>query len=144
MKSVVLDTNVYVDWLRSRDHHDLVVGAGVRRHMSAVVAMELRVGARTLPGRRAVQRVLRVFHRTGRVVVPAGSVFETAGDLLQPLSDAGLEIRRASLVNDVLIALSARTIGATVVTQDRDFEAIHRVVAFDLHILPRRAQGPRR
>lgn len=137
MKSVVLDTNVYIDWLARREHEDLVVGGGMRRHMSAVVAMELRVGARTLPGRRAVQRLLDGFRRTGRVIVPSAAVWTAAADLLQRLSDAGHEIRRASLPHDVLIALSARAMGATVVTQDHDFEAIRKIVPFDLHLVTR-------
>ena len=136
MKSVVLDTNVYVDWLARGEHPDLVLGLGLRRHMSAVVAMELRVGARTLPGRRAVQRLLRTFQRAGRVLTPTAAVFDEAGETLQQLSDAGREIRRASLSHDVLIALSARTIGATVITRDRDFEAIREVVRFDLQLVP--------
>ena len=137
MKTVVLDTNVYVDWLARRDHEELVLGGATRRHMSAVVAMELRVGARTLPGRRAVARVLATFARSGRVLVPTKAVWNAAGDVLQRLSDAGVEIRRASLSHDVLIALSARSIGATVVTQDRDFEVIRRVVPFELQLVVR-------
>lgn len=135
MKSVVLDTNIYVDWLAGGLHADLVIGPGLRRHMSAVVAMELRVGARTLRGRRAVQRITRTFQRTGRIIVPSAAVFELAGDTLQRLADAGREIRRASLSHDVLIALSARAIGATVITRDRDFEAIAAVTPFDLHLV---------
>ena len=104
--------------------------------MSAVVAMELRVGARTLPGRRAVQRLLRTFQRAGRVLTPTAAVFDDAGEALQRLSDGGREIRRASLSHDVLIALSARTIGATVITRDRDFEAIRDIVRFDLQLVP--------
>jgi len=34
-----------------------------------------------------------------------------------------------------LIALSARALGATVVTRDRDFEAIAAVTRFDLHVV---------
>ncbi|MFO0683643.1 MAG: type II toxin-antitoxin system VapC family toxin [Sandaracinus sp.] len=135
MKTVVLDTNLYVDWLARGDHEAWVVGPGLRRHMSAVVAMELRVGARTLPGRRAVQRLTETFHRTGRTVTPTAAVFEAAGEVLQRLADTGREIRRASLTHDVLIALSARAIGATVVTRDTDFEAIAAVSPFALHVL---------
>ncbi len=44
-------------------------------------------------------------------------------------------MRRASLVNDVLIALTARAIGATLYTADGDFEAIRQVRAFALRVV---------
>jgi len=60
-------------------------------------------------------------------------VFERAGSLLRRLKLAGREVRSAAFVNDVLIALSARSIGATVVTSNvRDFEAIRRIEPFAL------------
>jgi len=50
---------------------------------------------------------------------------------------AGHEIRRASLVNDLLIALTARQMGATVYTSDlQDFEAIRRIRDFSLRAVP--------
>jgi len=39
-------------------------------------------------------------------------------------------------VNDVLVALSARSIGATVVTMDADFNAIAEVIPFPVKIVP--------
>jgi predicted nucleic acid-binding protein len=43
----------------------------------------------------------------------------------------------ASLVRDVLIALTARTIGATLVTADAgDFEAIRALKRFSLQVVP--------
>lgn len=43
-----------------------------------------------------------------------------------------LTLDRASLVNDVLIALSARSLGATVLTADKDHDAIRAVLDFKL------------
>lgn len=49
---------------------------------------------------------------------------------------AGQEVRRASLVNDVLIALTARQLGATLCTaDDEDFRAIRRVRDFSLEVV---------
>jgi len=135
VKPAVLDTNVYVDWLSKRARPELVTGARHRLHLSAVVVMELRVGARSLPARRAVQRLLRAYQKVDRVVVPTATVLDTAGITLQRLADRGMEIRRASLSHDVLIALSARSIGATLLTRDRDYEAIREVVDFDLELI---------
>jgi predicted nucleic acid-binding protein len=44
------------------------------------------------------------------------------------------------LVNDVLIALSARSIGATVITQnERDFAAIQTIRPFKMALVPESA-----
>jgi predicted nucleic acid-binding protein len=51
------------------------------------------------------------------------------------LKDRGREIRRASLVGDVLIAHTARSVGAAVLTSDRDFEAIRSVLDFELEMV---------
>ncbi|MGH7332060.1 MAG: hypothetical protein ACREKS_04780 [Candidatus Rokuibacteriota bacterium] len=47
--------------------------------------------------------------------------------------EPGLRARIASLWNDALIALSARQIGASIITDNvRDFELLRRSVRFDL------------
>lgn len=63
-------------------------------------------------------------------------MFDEAGRVLRRLRDASREVRRASLVNDVLVALSARSIGATVATMDADFNAIADVIPFQVKIVP--------
>ena len=64
--------------------------------------------------------------------------FLSAGEMLAKLQEReGYDLKKtASITNDVLIALSARQIGATVITQNRkDFEAIRRSKHFDLLIM---------
>ena len=134
-RKVLLDTNVYIGWLNGGLHADLLLGPGLARYLSAVVAMELGVGARLLPARRALDQLVRAYQAGGRVVVPDAQVFDRAGRVLQRMRDDGRETRRASLVNDVLIALSARSIGATVVSADADFEVIETVVDFKLELI---------
>jgi len=47
--------------------------------------------------------------------------------------------KRFQMVNDTLIALSTRQIGATLITRNaRDFQAIHEVVPFRLVVVHRR------
>lgn len=78
------------------------------------------------------------FRRAGRILLPTASVYEEAGEvlrLLQTEMDYNLE-GAFSLTNDVLIALSARSIGATVLTQNRsDFEAIRAIRPFRLALV---------
>lgn len=137
LQKVVLDTNVHIDWMNKGRHEELMVGAGFVRYLSSVVQMELRAGARMLPARRALDHVVKAYRSAGRVVAPSPEVFDQAGHILRRLRDDGLEVRRASLVNDVLIALSARALGATVVTADHDYAAIRSVVEFKLQLIAR-------
>lgn len=137
MSRVLLDTNLYIDWIRSQAHERLVAGPGVGRVMSSVVVMELRAGATTASGRRAVDQLVRAYRASKRILSPSTAIFADAGDVLRSLRAAGHETRRASLVHDVLIALTARSIGATVFTRDAvDFAAIRAVRAFSLEAIP--------
>ena len=75
------------------------------------------------------------FDRLGRVVTPDARSWNLAGDVLGDIRrrEPGLRAKIASLWNDALIALSARQIGASVVTDNvRDFELLRRSVRFDL------------
>ena len=98
--------------------------------------MELRVGAATRPARRLLDQLVRAHTASARLVVPSASVFDEAGLVLRALRMAGREVRRAALVNDVLIALTARQIGATLYTANGDdFVAIRRVRDFSLQVV---------
>ena len=135
MKRVVFDTNIFVDWMRTGAHEEWILGADKVRVLSSVVEMELRAGAETSGARSAIERIVRA-HATGaRVLAPSAGVFARAGDLLRRLSSRGIEVRRAALVHDVLIALSARSIGATVVTRDIDFQTLRRHAHFELELV---------
>jgi predicted nucleic acid-binding protein len=132
LRKVLLDTNVYIDWLNQGLHEELMVGPGLVRYLSAVVQMELRIGAKMLPARRAVDQLSRAYRAAGRIITPSADLFDQAGRTLQRLREEGREVRRSSLVNDVLIALSARSLGAAVLTADEDYEAIRSVLDFKL------------
>jgi len=138
MRRRVFDTNIYVDWINSGLHEDVLFERGIVRHMSAVVLMELRAGAFAPKDRRLIERLERTFRAVERLVVPSQVVYSDAGDVLRLLqSRRGYRLRAShSIVNDVLIALSARTIGATVVTQNRDdYRAIHSIRPFQLQVV---------
>ena len=130
MKKVVLDTNLYVGWLNAGLHEDLILGPGFVRYLSGVVYMELAAGAQTTAARRALAQLRAGYERGDRFVLPSVNLYERAGYLLPKLRRSGHDVRRASFVNDVLIALSARSLGATVFTADADFEAIRAVEDF--------------
>lgn len=142
MQRVVIDTNVYVDWLNAGQHEAVLFQREAVKYLSAVVLMELLAGAFSARDRRLVREVTSAFARVRRILVPAVSIYEEAGDVLRRLQKSQSYTLASvyGLVNDVLIALSARSIGATVITQnERDFVAIQTIRPFKLALVPQTA-----
>ncbi len=139
MERVVFDSDLYIDWINAGSHEDLLLGRWFVRYMSTVVLLELQAGAVGPAAAKAVGDLYRTFTRTGRLLSPSPETFWRAGSILRVLQRRhGFDLRsRFRLVNDCLIALSSRQVGATVITRnERDFRLIHRVVPFSLLILP--------
>lgn len=142
MERVVIDTNVYVDWLNEGQHEAILFQREAVKYLSAVVLMELSAGAFSARDRRLVREVTSVFAKVGRILVPTATIYGEAGEVLRRLQQSrGYTMASAyGLVNDVLIALSARSIGATVVTQnERDFTAIQTIRPFKMVLVPESA-----
>lgn len=112
----------------------LRVGPCVR--LLAVVAMELRAGARTraqqtaLTAQTALAALIGAYTRRDLLVVPSAHAWDQAGRVL---ADLAVKERfdtvaaPASFPNDVLIATSCREVGATLVTENHaDFARIRR------------------
>jgi predicted nucleic acid-binding protein len=126
---VLLDTSVFIDYLRLQLHADWVFGrvGCTIRFLSSVVLMELRLGADTLPRRRAVDRIKAAFPDR-RLVAPTPELFDRAAALFRDMHGhpAGMTDRLGP-INDLLIALTAWHIGAAVVTCNLgDFRRIQR------------------
>lgn len=80
--------------------------------------------------------LVRAYEAGGRLVTPSARTFADAALILQRLHSRGREIRRASLVHDVLIALTVRSLGATLYTTNAtDFEAIRNLLDFPLQVV---------
>lgn len=138
MRRVVIDTNLYIDWLNEGRHEDVLFQRDAVKYLSTVVVLELYAGAFSPRDRRVLRSIVAAFARAERLLVPSGTVWEDAGHVLRALqtSRGSVGAGYPSLVNDVLIALSARAIGATVTTSnERDFAAICRVRPFKLAII---------
>ena len=82
------------------------------RYFSTLVVLELYAGAFSPRDRRALRGIVASFARAGRMLVPSGTVWEDARYVLRALqtSRGSVGAGYPSLVNDVLIALSARAI----------------------------------
>lgn len=133
----ILDSNVYIRGFRQRAFGQ-ELQAFHRRQLSrlvvsAVVVSELLVGAETRRAERAVRRALiEPFHARRRFLVPAWSTWALATAIDRRLRGRSAErarLAQRSFFHDILIAASAREVGATIVTLNtEDFGLIARCV----------------
>lgn len=136
-RKYAVDTNLFI-----RAFRDSVANAALARfhaafapfeYLSVVVAQELRAGVRRAADRARLERnLLAVFARRGRVLTPSRQAWHDSGDLLAALAAReGLEVGRVSkaFANDVLLGLSCREAGVTLVTDNAaDFARIARII----------------
>lgn len=128
-----LDTNLYIGALRDpdvRQELDRFLGrVGSRIRLHAVVAMELRAGARMPSQRAAVVSLTASDISRNRLLVPSFDAYEQAGRIIADLAvkerfDGGA---MPSFANDVVLATSCREAGVTLVTANHaDFARIGR------------------
>jgi predicted nucleic acid-binding protein len=139
---VLLDTNVYITACRSA-----AAGARFRTsflpllpatYLAAIVAYELSVNAVDPQTRRLGREFIDPLERSGRCVTPTFADWLEASEIVTSITNRERSWRSKlpALLNDVLIALCARRIGATLLTYNaQDFRLIHRHKEFDLHVL---------
>lgn len=127
----MIDSSVYVDLLRYGHFREELSELPYLVRNSAVVLAELRRGA-AMPRERKWIDELEANHR---VFFPGLAEWRKSGEILAKLRIArGYEARKLrDLHFDALTALTARAVGATVITCDGDdFEDIRRYERFDL------------
>jgi len=130
-ESAVIDTSVYVETLRSGRFRDALLALPFLVRVSAVVVAELARGARSRQATRFVESLSRGFPP----VAPTDQDWLRSGRLVRMLADRhGYEINKVREIHfDVLIALTARRLGATLITCNAgDFQAIREVLPFKL------------
>jgi predicted nucleic acid-binding protein len=102
------------------------------------VIEELYAGAVDVQAVQLVERYVRALERTKRIVTPTFQDWKDAGKLVAQLTrkEPGRKSKVQQMLNDILIALCARQIGATVCTFNRkDFALIRRYKPFPLDVL---------
>lgn len=131
----IIDTSVYVELFRHGRFRDALIALPLLVRNSAVVLSELRRGA-TLPRER---RMIDQLESNHPVFSPGQSEWRRSGEILERLrASHGFDAKKLRDVHfDALIALTARAVGATVVTCNRaDFEALREHARFDLLVWP--------
>ena len=131
-EKVVLDTNIYIGIFNRGQFTNEINWFKKVTYLVHPVLHELWIGAKGKPEIRHLTRFGNTFVRLGRLVLPESATQIKIGRVCQKLRSNGkLDPSNPRRYNDVCIALLARQIGATVVTQDiSDFKEIQKVVDF--------------
>jgi predicted nucleic acid-binding protein len=128
---VIFDTSIFIDHLRTGRHQQRIESVTGLIRTSSVVLAELWRGA-TKPGER---KFLQALERNHAILTPTKRNWLESGQLLAKIrDDKGFPPDKLrDLHFDVLIALTARSHGARLVTSNRsDFEMINGYRRFQL------------
>ena len=138
LTKVIIDTSIYIPFINTGISHpifELEYGMPLF-YMSAVVIEELYAGAFDTISIKLLDRMYETFKNLGRLVVPEASDWQKTGKVVAKLGQKyGFEEKYLSkATNDVLIAFSAKQIGAIVVTNNtKDFLIIKEFVDFGVY-----------
>jgi predicted nucleic acid-binding protein len=138
----LIDTDLYIDLIRSGGTppviRELYEKEAPDVYFSSVVAQELLAGARTPAGKRYVETLVAPFEKARRIVTPGHREWKETGDILAQVLGRrpDLKTKLPALVNDCLLALSARAIGAALYTRNRDdFVILRQIRPFALVVV---------
>jgi predicted nucleic acid-binding protein len=130
---VIFDSSILIDHLRTDCHARRLATLDELVRTSAVVLAELWRGATT----QSEQAFLRALERNYPIFTPTEKNWLESGKILAKMqNDNGFEPHKLrDLHFDVLIALTARSYGAKLITSNRaDFELIREYRDFELEV----------
>ena len=130
---VVFDTSIFIDHLRTGRHRRRIAAVTGLVRNSAVVLAELSRGATKAAELEFVERLAR----NHPILTPTENIWLDSGRLLSKIhADKGFAPEKLrDLHFDLLIALTARAVGARLVTSNRaDFELIAGYRKLELEI----------
>jgi len=124
----VLDTNVLIDALNLPPALEGLLGflrwALPATFLSAVVVHELAAGTSTGRQKDLLDQIAGPFARRGRLFAPSAQAWQRAGGLLAQ----GHRAPTGAGLNDLLLAVSSRELGLTIVSNDRGVRGLTRLV----------------
>lgn len=142
MAKHLIDTDLYIDLIQSGTTlaviRELYETDAPGIYFSSIVAQELLAGAQSPAGKKRAEELLGPFERVGRVITPSHMHWKEAGSVLARILHDRRDLRNKvpALVNDCLLALTARSLGATLYTRNReDFMLVQRIRAFSLVVI---------
>jgi predicted nucleic acid-binding protein len=124
----LLDSNIYIRAFREaafgRELQEFHRAELPRLVVSAVVASELLIGAQRLDRERALRKTLiEPFQARRRFITPSWSTWEVATAVdcrLRSRTGTQSRLAQRSFFHDILIAATARELGATIITMNLD------------------------
>jgi predicted nucleic acid-binding protein len=134
---VIFDTSVLVDEARTGRHRKRIESVEGVIRLSSVVLAELLRGVVGLSEHKFLRALLRTLARNHPILTPTEGNWLESGEILAKIRvDQGFEPRKLrDLHFDVLIALTARSHGARLITTNRtDFELINRYRQIKLEV----------
>jgi len=133
----VFDSNIYIRCMRDREFAVRREADYIRRipftYFCSVVVQELLLGCLHDLAVKRARAFYKPFERVNRIVNPLYPDWEETGMIGQKIirKHPHLKAKRFALINDVLIALCCRRIGATLITQNsKDFQIISSIKPF--------------
>jgi len=130
---IIFDTSIFIDHLRTDCHKECIAAIRGLVRTSSVVLAELWRGAT----KAAERDFLKTLEKNHPILTPTEKNWLESGALLSRIyADTGFPpAKLRDLHFDVLIALTARTHGARLITSDRaDFELVRRYREFQLEV----------
>ena len=76
MQRVVIDTNIFIDWLNEGRYEDIIFQREAVKHLSSVVLMELLAGAFSTKDRKLIRDITLPFAKANRIVTPTVSIMK--------------------------------------------------------------------
>ncbi len=134
---VILDTSIYIPYINEGVSHpvlELEESLPII-YMSAVVMEELYAGAHDGKTIKLLDKLYNTFHSLNRLIAPDAQDWQQAGKIIARMGRKyGFEKRFLSrITNDVLIAITARKVGAVVITKNKkDFSLIKEFLNFKM------------
>lgn len=127
---VILDTSIFIDHLRTNKYKEELYNLhGVIRN-SSVVLSELMRGAT----KKEEVKFVNTLARNHPLFTPTEKNWLESGKILSKINqDKGFSPEKLRELHfDLLIALTARNYGATIISSDKDFQLIKSYKSFDL------------
>ena len=136
MAKYALDSNVYISAFRdpskALELKQFLAGALSFTYFLAPVAQELRAGVQTRAQLTAFGSIIDPFERRRRLIAPSAHAYIEGGRILAELrakERSRTQAPTSSFVNDVMIAVSCRENGLTLVTNNAsDFARIRQAL----------------
>ena len=135
---LILDTSIYIPFINRGIAHPIIESHHGRPliYMSAVVLEELYAGALDIHSVKLLDKMYDTFSGMNRLIIPDAVDWQKTGKVIAQLGNKYCfeRLYLSRLTNDVLIAATARKMGAVVATNNiKDFLRIQEYIDFKIY-----------